>query len=418
MADRISFISKAGERDIDFEVFGDPANPPLVLILTIGGNTTLWSDELCELLLQAGYYLICFNFGSGTTDWGTDENLPPPRPLPRLLSRIFCCCCFLTCLCGKKQSCCMRTPYNMDDMADSVITMLDSLRIREAHFVGGSLGGIVAQCVAIRYTPRVLSLALISTCGSFLNPSAALREAIYQPSTVWEVADRSLEDGVSDDVREALVNEQVSVYQTLAYTGGNRSSTALGTGDAQREYFMQREATRLRFRTCARKELDMAQRKGVFDISGRRKACQQFSAMLATRDRYHDLRTALRGGTALPTLIIHGRMDPLIPIRDGELLRDALPQAIFRAIGNMGHELAPRHYGKVIAMIAQNSKRRVSGSKSVDAQSCRTSFGSSFSSDHRQSLDLDGGGASSVQELAMSNRGFSSSMSAHDDADF
>lgn len=400
MAVNVSFISKKGDRDIDFEVFGDPANPPLVLILTIGGNTTLWSDELCELLLQAGYYVICFNFGAGTTDWGSDENLVPPRPLPRLLSRIFCCCCFLTCLCGKKRSCYMRTPYNMDDMADSVITMLDSLRIREAHFVGGSLGGIVAQCVAIQYTQRVLSLALISTSGSFINPSSALRTAIYEPSATWEGAEHDAEDGVSDDVREALINEQVAVYNALAYQRDVTRSRRRNTDEAQREMFMQSEATRLRFRVCAKKELETAQRKGVFDISGRRKASQQFSAMLATTDRYRCLRTALSGGSALPILIIHGRMDPLIPLRDGELLRDALPEAIFRVVGDMGHELAPRHYGKVIAMIAQNSKRRVVGSKSIDAQSCRTSFGSSFSSDYRSTaIDLDGGGASSVQEL-------------------
>ncbi|MFM5918531.1 MAG: alpha/beta fold hydrolase, partial [Novosphingobium sp.] len=131
---------------IEYEAYGDPANPPLLLIMGLGAQLTLWPIELVEALVAKGYYVIRHdNRDIGLSTKFSECGVPNFKRVA--LMRMF----------GLRPN----LPYRLTDMAQDAVSLLDALGIERAHIVGGSMGGMIAQLVAIEHGHKVLSLTSI-----------------------------------------------------------------------------------------------------------------------------------------------------------------------------------------------------------------------------------------------------------------
>jgi pimeloyl-ACP methyl ester carboxylesterase len=132
--------------EIVYETIGDPADPPLLLVMGLGMQLIHWEMELCELLAARGFRVIRFDNRDAGLSTQIDARVPN-------LARAFA---------GLK----IDAPYLLDDMADDAVGLLDHLGIEAAHVAGASMGGMIGQAMAIRHPDRVLSLtSIMSTTG-------------------------------------------------------------------------------------------------------------------------------------------------------------------------------------------------------------------------------------------------------------
>ena len=130
---------KANGISLEVERYGDPANPPLLLIMGLGAQLTLWPIELVEALVARGYHVIRYdNRDIGLSTKFTEHGVPNVRKV--LLMRLF----------GLRP----KLPYRLTDMAADAVALLDALGIAKAHIVGASMGGMIAQLVAATYPER------------------------------------------------------------------------------------------------------------------------------------------------------------------------------------------------------------------------------------------------------------------------
>jgi pimeloyl-ACP methyl ester carboxylesterase len=267
--------------DIAYEAHGDPANPPLLLVMGLGAQLTLWPIEMVEALVARGYYVIRHdNRDIGLSTKFTEHGVPNVRRVA--LMRLF----------GLRA----RLPYRLTEMAADAVALLDALGIAKAHVVGASMGGMIAQLVAIGYPDRVLSLtSIMSTTGNPRLPRS-------KPEALAALMDRPPLDA--------------SLEQVLPL--GLRISQAIGSPGYPAD------ETRLKDRIARDYQRS-------FHPTG---AGRQLAAILDDGDR----RKRLRGVTA-PTLVIHGADDPLVPVEGGKDTAAAIPGARLKIIPGMGHDL-------------------------------------------------------------------------------
>jgi pimeloyl-ACP methyl ester carboxylesterase len=205
-------------------------------------------------------------------------------------------------------------PYSLYDMAADAVGLLDILSIARAHVVGRSMGGMIAQIMASEYPDRVLSLtSIMSSTGNPSLPQAA--------PAVMAAMTRPGPDPYSDE--EGFLAHSVAFARRLAGS----------------EYPFDEE----RHRKIVRKEL----RRG-YDPRG---AGRQIAAMAVAGDRRSRLATI-----AAPTLVIHGKDDPLIPPACGQDSAASIPRAELMMIAGMGHELPPEFYRTVIDAIQRTAE--------------------------------------------------------------
>ncbi len=279
---------------LEYETFGDTANPPLLLIMGLGAQLTLWPAELVEALVARGYYVIRYdNRDIGLSQKFTDHGVPNIKRVAvmRLL--------------GLRA----RLPYRLADMAADAVGLLDALGIARAHVVGASMGGMIAQLVAASYPERVLSLtSVMSTTGNRRVPPAR-REAMAA------LLDRPPAGATIEDI----------------YPIGIKVSRAIGSPAYPAE------EARLKDRIAR----DFAR---SFHPTG---AARQLAAIIDDGDR----RKRLKAVTA-PTLVIHGADDPLVPVEGGRDTAASIPGAQLKVIPGMGHDLPLQLVDEVADAIA------------------------------------------------------------------
>lgn len=269
-----TWFAEANGLKLAYETFGDPAHPAVLMIMGLGTQMIAWPDELCETVAGRGFYVVRYD----NRDVGLSTHLDHlGRPSVGDLVRR------------------SRPAYTLDDMADDAVGLLDALGIGSAHVVGASLGGFIAQTVAIRSPRRVRSLTLIMTStGSRLVGHA--RPAIY----------RRLVRGRTAPGRAGAID---AAYETFRVIGSQ--------GYALDEQYL---------RDLAGRSFDRA-----YDPPG-------YLRQLAAAVRQPNRTGALRGIT-VPTVVIHGLDDPLINVSGGRALARAIPRARFVGINGMGHDL-------------------------------------------------------------------------------
>ena len=266
---------------LEYETYGDKANPPLLLVMGLGAQLTLWPMELVEALVARGFYVIRYdNRDIGLSEKFGHAGVPNFRRVA--LMRLF----------GLRA----RIPYRLTDMAADAAALLDALGIAKAHVVGASMGGMIVQLMAIDHPERLLTMtSIMSTTGNRRLPPP-------QPDAMKALLDRA---------PAGSTLEQMMPY-------GFRVSRAIGSP----AYPAAEDKLRERI------ERDF---KRSFYPEG---AARQISAIVDDGDR----RKRLKAVTT-PTLVIHGIDDPLVPVEGGRDTAAAIPGAKLLEIAGMGHDL-------------------------------------------------------------------------------
>jgi pimeloyl-ACP methyl ester carboxylesterase len=290
MAEQVAHVNGI---DIAYETFGDSGDPPLLLIMGLASQMILWDEELCALFVERGFHVVRFD----NRDVGHSTHLrggPKPRVLRALVG--------IT-----------RNPaYTLDDMADDAFGLLDHLGIEAAHVVGASMGGMIAQTMAIRRPDRVVSLAsIMSTTGN--------RRAGMPRMRVFSVL-----------LRKAPRDRDTYIEYI------DRMFGIIGSPGFDREEKWVRE--------LAGQSYD----RGV-DRGG---PGRQIVAIQASGDR-----TRALAGVRAPTVVIHGKEDPLIPVRAGRATARAIPGAELIEIEGMGHDLPRELWPRMADAVARNAAK-------------------------------------------------------------
>lgn len=272
--------ARANGIELEYESFGNSADPTILLIMGLNAQLTLWPLPFVEALVERGFHVVRYD----NRDVGLSTKLESARP-PRIGMLV------LQRLLRLRP----RVPYTLGDMAADAAGLLDALGIEKAHIVGASMGGMIAQIFAATYPDRTLSLtSIMSTTG---NPrlSRASREAmdvlVNRPKT--------------DDL-EALVAHGVRASQVLA---GPAFPVAPDVLEA-----------RVR---------ETIQRSNYPDGFAR-----QLAAIVADGDRRQRLK-AIKA----PTVVIHGSDDSLVPLDGGRDTAASIPGARLVEIRGMGHNV-------------------------------------------------------------------------------
>lgn len=273
---------------LEYETFGDPKGQPLLLIMGLGAQMTTWEDEFCAQLADRGFHVIRFdNRDVGLSTWMEDAGDPD----------------MASAFSGNPQA-----AYELDDLAADAAGLLESLDIPAAHIVGASMGGFIAQLVAINHPENVLSLTSImsgpgGTDAVPPKPEGAAILVVSPPET-----------------REERVEQAMSFRRVL-----------LGPADPFDEAHERARAT---------SSVDRAYYPpGV----GR-----QLLAILAAKSRMERLRQV-----RVPTLVVHGVDDVLVPVENGRLVAEAVPGARLIEIDGMGHDLPKRAWPQVMDAIVE-----------------------------------------------------------------
>jgi pimeloyl-ACP methyl ester carboxylesterase len=278
--------------EIVYETIGDPSDPPLLLVMGLGMQLIHWDDELCELLAGRGFRVIRFDNRDAGLSTQIDARVPN-------LARAFA---------GFR----IDAPYLLDDMAADAVGLLDHLGIEAAHVAGASLGGMIAQSMAIRHPERVLSLtSIMSTTGERRVGRPKLR--------VWGVLVRR-----APRDKDAYVEYFVRVFRLIGSRG-----------------FPSDEG---RIRELAAASYERAHRPAG--------TARQLAAITASGDRTEELR-----GLRVPTTVFHGRDDPLVPFRGGRATAEAIPGAGLVAIPGMGHDLPREVWPRLADAIEETAAR-------------------------------------------------------------
>lgn len=281
---------------IEYETIGKPTSKPLLLIAGLGSQLLAWSDEFCEKLAHAGFFVIRFdNRDVGLSTKFEDAGIPDMMEINTAYTR------------GEKP----KIPYTLEDMADDAIGVLDYLNIQKAHVCGASMGGLVAQIIAYKHQSRILSLAVImSTTG---NPEL--------PSSRPEILMQFFAPIPSE--RGAYIDEMVK-----------RDSLITGTfpfDEKQSREYRTREYDR-----CYYPE-------GII---------RQLAAM-AIPGNIKPYITKI----SAPTVVIHGTEDPFNLIEAGKDIAASIPNAEFRSIEGMGHSFPSEAIPQIINALVANSNK-------------------------------------------------------------
>lgn len=261
--------------EIAYQTFGDSDDPPIVLVMGLGTQMIAWPDEMCAGLAEQGYHVVRFD----NRDVGRSthlEHVNAPSPLEVALRR-------------------KRPPYTIDDMADDALGLIDALGLRRVHLVGASMGGFIAQTLALRDPRRVRSLTLMMTS------TGSRRVGNPKPSLFSRLT------------RRRAVMDRQSAQQVTLETFRLIGSKGYAFDE---EYLMD----------LAGESYDHAHDPGGY--------WRQLSAIAAQPDRSARLR-----GLLVPALVIHGLHDPLVAPSGGLSAAKLLPRAKFVGYAGMGHDL-------------------------------------------------------------------------------
>ena len=277
---------------IEYELTGE--GPPLLLIMGLGGQLIDWPDGFVELFVDEGFQVIRFdNRDSGLStkfDWET------PSRAKMILSYLL-----------------RRKPtagYHIEQMADDAAGLLDALGIDTAHIVGASMGGMIAQSLAISHPQRVLSLtSIMSLTGDGKNGNISKK-----------LLTRVLRMGVP--TRETAVAAFVELSRMISGPGWDEQKA----------------------RALAERSIERSYQPGG--------TSRQTAAISASPDR-----TAALANVTAPTLVIHGLLDPLVTPSGGVATALAIPGSRLVNYPDMAHDLPRKRWPEVVDAITENTRR-------------------------------------------------------------
>lgn len=292
---RIERASNVGPARIDvaYERLGDPKAPPVLLIMGLGSQLIAWPDGFCHELVRRGLHVIRFD----NRDVGESTHMTGATP-PN----------FAAAMAGDHSS----ASYTLSDMAADAVGLLDAIDIKSAHVIGASMGGFIAQTMAIEHRRRVRSLtSIMSSTG---DPS------VGQP----HAEAMGIFAGGPATTREAVVKRMLDATEVIGSPGFAPDLEAV-VGRAGRAF-------------------DRA-----FDPAG---TMRQAVAVLASGDRTSGLRQL-----DVPALIIHGSSDRMCDVSGGRATAAAIRGAELVVIDGMGHDLPWQLWSRLSRAIVDHVRR-------------------------------------------------------------
>lgn len=290
---------RANNIDIYYEENGPADGPVILLVMGLGAQMIAWPDEFIHGLVSKGYRVIHYdNRDVGLSQWMEGAKTP------HLVWTMFKARIGLP----------VRVPYTLSNMAADGIGLLDALGIDKAHVVGASMGGMIVQLMAANHPERTLSMtSIMSSSGKAGLPGA--RADIQRQFMVKRPPDASREEAV------AFGAELVSAF---SYPDPARPENAHAE--------------------MAAKAFD----RGYYPVGTRR----QLLAIIADGSRVDRLKTI-----KVPTLVVHGGADPLVPKEGSEDIARHIPGARLEIIDEMAHDLPPSQVGRILDLIAEHAKQ-------------------------------------------------------------
>jgi pimeloyl-ACP methyl ester carboxylesterase len=291
---------KANGLSFEYDITGKDGDEPILLIMGLGGQMTLWRQPFLDKLAAKGYRVIRFD----NRDVGLSEKLEslgPPDMGPVLAAYV--------------QGQLAPAAYDLSDMAADAVAVLSALGIERAHIVGASMGGMIAQLVAADHPERTLSLtSIMSTTGNRALPPAK-PEAMAVLNTPAPNPNADIEGYLASALASARV------IGSPGYPVNEAEHRAFATSNVQRSYYP----------------------VGFL---------RQYAAVLASPDRRPKLATI-----KAPSLVIHGEDDPLVPVEAGKDTAAHIPGAELLLIPGMGHDVPPALYDTLVDAIARVAQR-------------------------------------------------------------
>jgi pimeloyl-ACP methyl ester carboxylesterase len=264
--------------NIEYESMGNPSNPTLLWIMGFGAQMTAWPVEFLQMFVDAGFHVVRFDNRDCGLSYKHDGVMVETDKVT------------MAAMLGDPIP--VEVPYTLSDMAADAIGVLDHLGIEKAHVVGASMGGMIAQTVAIEHGHRVASLTSV-----------------------------------------------MSVTGDLAYGAPTEAAMAalLAPPSPDRDTYIESAATWAVW--CSKKHFDLNEAKAraarEYDRSFYPEGShRQLAAIYASGDRSDALRNL-----DIPTLVIHGRDDTLLTPSGGERTAELVPGSVFMFVTDMGHDL-------------------------------------------------------------------------------
>ncbi len=269
---------------LHWERMGDPDAPAVLLIMGFSMQLTAWPEDFCRRFVAAGFQVVRFD----NRDIGLSDRLGElGRPkIPSLLAR-------------RLVGLTVPAPYPLSAMADDAASLLDALGIERAHVVGASMGGMIAQRLAIDHPARLRSLtSIMSTTGELRHgwPRPSVTRLVLAPPPAPTL--------------EARIEYGLKFWRAVGSPGDRATDAELRADIAS---WFERSS----------------------DLTGRDR---QLAAILAERSRVPALRRV-----TIPSLVLHGEADPLVPLSGGRSTARALPNSRLVTYPGMGHDLRPRY---------------------------------------------------------------------------
>ena len=265
--------------DIAYQLHGNPLHPTLLLIHGISTPLTGWPKEMIERFVALGFQVLLLD----NRDVGRSEQLDH-LPIPNMgwvITKL-------------KLGLSIKTPYQLEDMMQDVIALLDTLKIAEVHVVGASMGGMIAQLMAIHHPQRAKTLtSIMSTTGYKKLP------------------------GIDKNIREALLKKPASKdYQDQMYYHIKKWQV-VGSPDYPSSD------------TYLNEYVDSMLQRGI-TAKG---TIRQLLSIMAAGNREGALSKLY-----IPSLVIHGDRDGLVNVAGGKATADTIPRAKLKIYPGMGHD--------------------------------------------------------------------------------
>jgi len=284
MTERIVTVDAAAGVELCIDEYGDSDDPTILLIAGAASSMDLWEPELCQQLADAGRHVIRYDH----RDTGRSTTSPPGQP-----------------------------SYRSEDLFRDPVRLLHAIGQEQAHLVGLSMGGGIAQVVAVERPERVLTLTLMST-GAAGERADRSELPGAEPRIAETFADPLAAPDWSD--REAVIGYLVETERPYAGSLG-----------------FDEEAARRRNGRVVDRAHDVASAANHWSLEG-------------------DSPTFPMGAISAPTLVIHGSADPFFPLAHGEALAGEIPGARLVTLDGVGHELPPPVlWDTLVAEIAQHT---------------------------------------------------------------
>ncbi|WP_020410771.1 alpha/beta fold hydrolase [Hahella ganghwensis] len=284
--------------ELCYEEMGDPSGEPLLMIMGLGTQMTAWPPELLEPMLEEGYRIIRFDNRDIGKSEELDFHMKVPAPIAYLRTKI-----------GLE----IDAPYLLHDMAADAVALLKALDITEAHVLGISMGGMIAQLVENHADISVKSLSLLMTSNNHPKlPSPDL-------NTLWRING----GGVRGHDQKSALKRGIAFWETVKSPGF----------PTPRDRVLQRIA-----RDFQRSYRPM----GVV---------RQMRAIMATGS-IEDYSRNIQS----PSLILHGSADPLVKPKAAHWLKDNIPHAVLDIIPGWGHDLPLPLLSKLAHKITSHMK--------------------------------------------------------------